>query len=57
VQIRQVADAQKLGVSLIHQELNNFDNLDIGGKIFLGGEPLSGGRGFFSLSKQDFELN
>lgn len=43
VQIRHVADAQKLGVSLIHQELNNLDNLDIGGNIFLGREPLSGG--------------
>ena len=38
-----MADAQKLGVSLIHQELNNLDNLDIGGNIFLGREPLSGG--------------
>jgi ribose transport system ATP-binding protein len=43
VLIRHVADAQKLGVSLIHQELNNLDNLDIGGNIFLGREPLSGG--------------
>lgn len=43
VQIRHVADAQKLGVSLIHQELNNLDNLDIGGNIFLGREPLFGG--------------
>ena len=43
VQIRNVADAQKLGVSLIHQELNNLDNLDIGGNIFLGREPLFGG--------------
>ena len=43
VKIRHVADAQKLGVSLIHQELNNLDNLDIGGNIFLGREPLSGG--------------
>src|SRR5260370_6425556 len=43
VQIRNVADAQKLGVSLIHQELNNLDNPDIGGNIFLGREPLSGG--------------
>jgi ribose transport system ATP-binding protein len=43
VQIRNVADAQKLGVSLIHQELNNLDNLDIGGNIFLGREPLTGG--------------
>ncbi len=43
VQIRHVADAQKLGVGLIHQELNNLDNLDVGGNIFLGREPLSGG--------------
>jgi ribose transport system ATP-binding protein len=43
VQIRHVADAQRLGVSLIHQELNNLDNLDIGGNIFLGREPLTGG--------------
>jgi ribose transport system ATP-binding protein len=43
VQIRNVADAQKLGVSLIHQELNNLDNLDIGGNIFLGREPLTAG--------------
>ena len=43
VQIRNVDDAQKLGVSLIHQELNNLDNLDIGGNIFLGREPLMGG--------------
>jgi ribose transport system ATP-binding protein len=43
VQIRNVADAQKLGVRLIHQELNNLDNLDIGGNIFLGREPLVGG--------------
>ena len=43
VQVRNVADAQKLGVGLIHQELNNLDNLDIGGNIFLGREPLYGG--------------
>jgi ribose transport system ATP-binding protein len=43
VQIRHVADAQHLGISLIHQELNNVDNLDVGGNIFLGREPLYGG--------------
>ncbi|HEY0791334.1 MAG TPA: sugar ABC transporter ATP-binding protein [Chthoniobacterales bacterium] len=43
VRIRHVADAQRLGISLIHQELNNLDNLDIGGNIFLGREPLFGG--------------
>ncbi|MBV8970351.1 MAG: sugar ABC transporter ATP-binding protein [Verrucomicrobia bacterium] len=43
VHIRNVADAQRLGISLIHQELSNLDNLDIGGNIFLGREPLVGG--------------
>jgi ribose transport system ATP-binding protein len=43
VHINTVADAQKLGVSLIHQELNNLDNMDVGGNIFLGREPLYGG--------------
>jgi ribose transport system ATP-binding protein len=43
VQIRHVADAQHLGIGLIHQELNNLDNLDVGGNIFLGREPLFGG--------------
>jgi ribose transport system ATP-binding protein len=41
--IRHVADAQRLGISLIHQELNNLDNLDVGGNIYLGREPLFGG--------------
>jgi len=43
VEIRNVADSLHLGVSLIHQELNNLDNLDVGGNIFLGREPLTGG--------------
>jgi ribose transport system ATP-binding protein len=43
VQIRHVSDAQHLGISLIHQELNNLDNLDVGGNIILGREPLFGG--------------
>ncbi|HZC34712.1 MAG TPA: sugar ABC transporter ATP-binding protein [Chthoniobacterales bacterium] len=43
VQIRHVADARYLGISLIHQELSNLDNLDVGGNIFLGREPLFGG--------------
>ena len=43
VHVRNVADAQKLGVSLIHQELNNLDNLDVGGNIYLGREPRYGG--------------
>src|ERR1700745_2966008 len=42
-EIRNVSDSLHLGISLIHQELNNLDNLDVGGKIFLGREPLTGG--------------
>src|ERR1700721_3881280 len=42
-EIRNVADSLHLGISLIHQELNNLDNLDVGGNIFLGREPLTGG--------------
>src|SRR5262245_13434879 len=38
-----VADAQRQGVVLIHQELNLAENLDIAGNIFLGREPRIGG--------------
>src|ERR1700746_1729923 len=43
VEIRNVSDSLHLGISLIHQELNNLDNLEVGGNIFLGREPLTGG--------------
>lgn len=36
---RSVSDAMRLGIALIHQELNLADNLDIGANIFLGREP------------------
>jgi ribose transport system ATP-binding protein len=39
VQIATVRAAGRLGVSLIHQELNLCDNLDVGANIFLGREP------------------
>lgn len=39
VQIDSVQDAMKLGVALIHQELNLATNLSIGANIFLGREP------------------
>jgi ribose transport system ATP-binding protein len=39
VQIRNVADAIRLGIGFIHQELNVLDNLSIAGNIFLGREP------------------
>ena len=35
--------AQKLGIALIHQELNLSDNLDVAANLFLGHEPRSFG--------------
>ncbi|NOX53202.1 MAG: sugar ABC transporter ATP-binding protein [Planctomycetes bacterium] len=40
VVIDSVPAALRLGIALIHQELNLADNLDVGGNIFLGREPL-----------------
>ena len=37
--IRTIQDAMRMGIALIHQELNLADNLDIGANIFLGREP------------------
>ncbi len=39
VSIGSIQAATDLGISLIHQELNLADNLDIGANIFLGREP------------------
>ena len=39
VEIGSVERALKLGIVLIHQELNLADNLDAGANIFLGREP------------------
>lgn len=41
VDINQPADAQNLGISMIHQELAVIPYLDVGKNIFLGREPLS----------------
>ncbi|MBI1916937.1 MAG: sugar ABC transporter ATP-binding protein [Planctomycetes bacterium] len=38
-----VQEAQRLGIVLIHQELNLAENLDVAGNIFLGREPRRGG--------------
>ena len=43
VVINSVADAIRLGIGFIHQELNVFDNLDVAGNVFLGREPRRGG--------------
>jgi ribose transport system ATP-binding protein len=39
VQIKTVRDAIVNGISFIHQELNNLDNVDVAGNVFLGREP------------------
>ena len=38
-----VQAAMDFGISLIHQELNLADNLDVGANVFLGREPLKNG--------------
>ena len=43
VSIHGPADAARLGIGLIHQELEVIDNLDVAGNVFLGREPLWGG--------------
>src|SRR5678816_2972561 len=39
VEIREVTDADRLGIRLIHQELSLAPNLSVGENIFLGREP------------------
>ena len=43
VTIRSVADAIRLRIGFIHQELNVLDNLDVASNVFLGREPVRGG--------------
>lgn len=43
VEIGSVRGALQLGISLIHQELNLADNLEVGANIFLGREPRTFG--------------
>src|SRR5688572_19984011 len=42
VSIDSVRAAEELGISLIHQELNLCDNLDVASNLFLGREPRRG---------------
>ena len=41
VEIRNIQDARKLGISIIHQELNMLAERNIAQNIYLGREPLS----------------
>ncbi len=43
VDIHNIPQARKLGIALIHQELNLAENLDVAANIFLGQEPKRGG--------------
>jgi len=43
VNIHSIPQAQKLGIALIHQELNLAENLDVAANIFLGREPRRAG--------------
>src|SRR5579862_1363882 len=38
VRLTKSSDATRLGIAIIHQELNNLDNLDVAGNVFLGRE-------------------
>ena len=43
VRIDSVKTAERMGIALIHQELNLADNLDVASNIFLGREPRRAG--------------
>jgi ribose transport system ATP-binding protein len=43
VGLKSVKDAERLGIVLIHQELNLAEHLDVASNVFLGREPTRGG--------------
>jgi ribose transport system ATP-binding protein len=43
ISIGRVEEAERLGIVLIHQELNLAEHLDVAGNVFLGREPRWGG--------------
>ena len=51
VRIADSAEATRLGIGVIHQELNNLDNLDVAGNVFLGREP----RRFGLIQRREME--
>jgi ribose transport system ATP-binding protein len=55
VTIDSVRAAEKLGIALIHQELNLCDNLDVAANIFLGREPTRRGLIDFGRMERDAE--
>jgi ribose transport system ATP-binding protein len=56
VRFHHVAEAQRRGIVLIHQELNLADNLSVAGNIFLGRERVIGGPlGWLARGQMDRE--
>jgi len=49
------ADARRLGIGVIHQELEIIDTLDVAGNVFLGREPRHGGP-FRLLDRRSMEV-
>jgi ribose transport system ATP-binding protein len=43
VAFRNVSDSIASGIGFVHQELNNLDNIDVAGNVYLGREPKSFG--------------
>jgi ribose transport system ATP-binding protein len=37
--VHKVSDANRLGIGFVHQELNNLDNINVAGNVYLGREP------------------
>ncbi|TXG81945.1 MAG: sugar ABC transporter ATP-binding protein [Thermomicrobiales bacterium] len=50
VRVRTPHDAQQLGISTVHQELNLIPHLDVGKNIYLGREPMRGRSGVINWS-------
>src|SRR5437867_12271570 len=53
VRVDSVRAAEKLGIALIHQELNLCDNLDVAANAFLGREPRR--RGLIDFERMEKE--
>lgn len=57
VMIHSVEAAQRLGIALIHQELNLADNLDVAANIYLGREPTRWGMIDSAKMRRDAEVH
>ena len=55
IELRDTLEAQKLGISIIHQEINLMQDLTVSENIYIGREPM---RGFMiDRAKQDAQTN